>query len=293
MKSKFLFLCLAVMMFLSCGRTTDTRIRVHVDGIQLQSSPVLMTKDSLYQLTLDSSNSSEVVLPAEFEAAYGALFLDRKHVLLYVEPGKGFEVSVKMNDYQLEPSFSGDGAKKNQFLNDKSLITVSDFKLNEEEFAAALDQEWAKVEKRLEEQGFDSQFVDRERKRLRYTVYTALLEYYSGHIYAIGDTKFVPNEFYYQKLQDVFTEDESILDLGIYQEYMKKMVSYVAIHNLPKYEDYLYLLEQLKYIDQHFKNPAVAEFMVDYLIYDEVESNGVTHIGELKPIYDAKVKSAS
>ena len=292
-RMKVFFVVCAFLVLAACSHKVNMVIGLHVNGAQLQNSPMLVTRDSVYNLVLSTENSAEVVLPENFEAGYGVMYLDEEYILLYLEPDKSCDVMVTMVEDGIVALFSGAGAAKNRFVNDKSLISLPDFKLNEEEFIAALEAECQRVEDSLKAQGFDTQFNAIEGQRLRYTVLSALPDYYSGHIYAIGNTDFVPSDYYYQKLQSLFVEDETLLHLGVYTEYMKDMVSYVAIHNLVEFEDYQYILEELEFVEQHFKNPALKEYMVDCIIYNEVEMNGVNHLGELQPIYYAHVKDSA
>ena len=187
------------------------------------------------------------------------------------------------------PTFSGEGAKKNQYLNNTDFSFTPDYKLSETEFAASLDKQLEKLYKNLDAQGFDNYFNNLEKKRLKYTVFSNLLEYRSAHLYAIENFEYQYPDAYFNKLAEVFTEDEDMLGMGVYQEYMKKMVSYISINNMPEFEDFLYIKEQLNYVCQHFKNPAVAEFMVDYIISDHVAGEGIGKLEELAPIYKTKV----
>ena len=97
-----------------------------------------------------------------------------------------------------------------------------------------------------------------------------MLEYRSAHLYAIENFEYQYPDAYFNKLAEVFTEDEDMLGMSVYQEYMKKMVSYITINNMPEFDDFLYIKEQLNYVCQHFKNLVVAEFMVDYIISEYI-----------------------
>ena len=118
-----------------------------------------------------------------------------------------------------------------------------------------------------------------------------MLEYRSAHLYAIENFEYQYPDAYFNKLAEVFTEDEDMLGMSVYQEYMKKMVSYITINNMPEFDDFLYIKEQLNYVCQHFKNPVVAEFMVDYIISEYITREGIGKLEELAPIYKAKVNT--
>ena len=291
MRSKLTILAMMFIALVSCNTGSETSVSFHVEDTQLYPEAVLMTKDSIYKQALTSNNSTTFTLPEKFEPAYGAMFFGQKHVLLYIEPGKSFDLSVKMEGEKAIPTFSGDGAKKNQYLNNTDFSFTPDYKLNETEFATSLDKQLEKFEKNLAAQGFDNYFNNLEKKRLKYTVFSNLLEYRSAHLYAIENFEYQYPDAYFNKLAEVFTEDEDMLGMGVYQEYMKKMVSYITINNMPEFDDFLYIKEQLNYVCQHFKNPVVAEFMVDYIISEYITREGIGKLEELAPIYKAKVNT--
>ena len=76
-----------------CQPATTT-VQVRVSGFQPQYAAVLITKESTYRQEFDANQAATFVLPAKFEKAYGAFYIDNAPVLLYVEPGAGFEATV-------------------------------------------------------------------------------------------------------------------------------------------------------------------------------------------------------
>lgn len=52
---------------------------------------------------------------------YATVVLGRMQVPVYVEPGKSFDVSVKFEGRRMIPAFTGEGAKKNEYLNSPAL----------------------------------------------------------------------------------------------------------------------------------------------------------------------------
>ena len=292
MKAKIFLFVIVGIALLSCGRETGLRIRVHVDDDAMRGLPLaLTTQDTIYQMTLDSTSSAVILLPGNFKPTYGKLLVGNLSRLLYVrvflEPGGELQLSA---DSQGKWTFSGSRVKENQFLNNDSLFTVPDYKLDEAEFIAALDEEWGKVERRLEEQGFDARFTEMERNRLKYAVYLGLPSYGMYHGWTIGNTGYLPGDAFYQKLQNVFTEDETLMGVDVYMNYMKYMLSFIASRD--ESDPGKQIEAQLKFVEQNFKNPLILEYMVDYLIYDLVKKGGAAYIEKWTPVYDQYVKNA-
>lgn len=289
---KLIFTAIALITVATACQKSRTRIQLHIDSDETYPEVALLAGDSLYRQTPDDSKTAVFDLPARFNPTFGAAFFGQKHVLLYMAPGESTDISVKTDNDKVVPSFSGEGAKKNRYLNETDFSFSPDYQLNETEFAASLDKHLQQLYQNLDAYGFDSTFDKLEKKRLKYTVYNALAEYRTEHLFAINYTQKEVNDEYFKILAEVFTEEEDMLNMAVYQNYIKKMVSYVTIHNMPEFEDFRYIQEELNYVTTHFKNPKVTEFMVDAIISEYIRRNGIARLAELAPIYQAKVTNA-
>ena len=92
------------------------------------------------------------------------------------------------------PAFTGEGAKKNEYLNSPALRFSPDYKLEEAEFLASLDEQIKKLNENLDTLGFDPQFNQLEKKRLAYMVYGPLPIYPLYHPYYAQAPDFKPTD---------------------------------------------------------------------------------------------------
>lgn len=288
---KFAFWAVIAIAFASCSRTSDTIIRFHSEGSPLRSTPILMTKDSTYTLPIDSTQSVVYTLPAVFEPAYGALFLDDSHVLLYIEPGKGFDVTIKMEEGKPIPTFTGKGAGKNRYLNNDSLHYTPDYNLTEAEFMTSLDACLKNRFTFLDAQHFDAPFTELEKKRLTYTVYASLPDYPGYHVFQTQQWEYQPTQAYYDKIDSIFTEDADLVDLAVYQQFIRRYVVMKQAQNVDNISDLQYARNELDYVTRHFREPAVIEHLVDNIIYAYVERLGISDLPSLSPFYENYVHS--
>lgn len=155
---KFSFLAILIMALMSCNNASKTTVRVHLDKPQGEIKPQLITKDSTYVMALDSTNTALFVMAENLKPGYATVVLGRMQVPVYVEPGKSFDVSVKFEGRRMIPAFTGEGAKKNEYLNSPALRFNPDYKLEEAEFLASLDEQIKKLNENLDTLGFDPQF---------------------------------------------------------------------------------------------------------------------------------------
>lgn len=288
----FIFSAAVLLALATSCQKSETHVQLRIEGNETYPEAALLLKDSLFRQPLDAANTTVFMLPEHFDATFGAAFFGQKHVLLYMAPGENINITVNMDGNKAVPVFFGKGAKKNRYLNETDFSFKPDYRLNEADFAASLENHLQQLYKNLDTQGFDRTFNKLEKKRLKYTVYNALTEYRAEHLYAINYAQKEVNDEYFKILAEVFTEEEDMLNMSVYQDYMKKMVSYIAIHNLPEFEDFRYIQEQLNYVTTHFKNPKIIEFMVNAIIPEYIQHNGIAKLAILEPIYQAKVTDA-
>ena len=286
---KFSFLAILIMALMSCNNASKTTVRVHLDKPQGEIKPQLITKDSTYVMALDSTNTALFVMAENLKPGYATVVLGRMQVPVYVEPGKSFDVSVKFEGRRMIPAFTGEGAKKNEYLNSPALRFNPDYKLEEAEFLASLDEQIKKLNENLDTLGFDPQFNQLEKKRLAYMVYGPLPIYPLYHPYYAQAPDFKPTDAFYNKLVSAITEDEALIGMNWYQEALIGRVQAMAAKDLEDRDNLTFTKKQLDYVEQNFKNPAVVEYLVDQIVTAYVKDSGVDHLAEVAPVYSAKV----
>ena len=286
---KFSFLAILIMALMSCNNASKTTVRVHLDKPQGEIKPQLITKDSTYVMALDSTNTALFVMAENLKPGYATVVLGRMQVPVYVEPGKSFDVSVKFEGRRMIPAFTGEGAKKNEYLNSPALRFSPDYKLEEAEFLASLDEQIKKLNENLDTLGFDPQFNQLEKKRLAYMVYGPLPIYPLYHPYYAQAPDFKPTDAFYNKLVSAITEDEALIGMNWYQEALIGRVQAMAAKDLEDRDNMNLTKKQFDNVEQKFKNPAVVEYLVDQIVTAYVKDSGVDHLAEVAPVYSAKV----
>ncbi|MDE7073904.1 MAG: TlpA family protein disulfide reductase [Odoribacter sp.] len=288
---KYCILIAIIATLLSCRKSAETIVRLHVDG-GLDVEPALITKDSTYQSALGADNSVEFCLAENVRPDYVIFFLGETNLLGYVEPGKSLELSVSFEDGNAKPVFSGEGAEICRFLNSGVSRFTPDYKLEEAEFLASLAAGVQRMYAEIDAHDFNTQFTALEKKRMTYNVYNTLPDYPISHVFATWK-EYKPSENYYQKLNEVFTEDETLLDIQSYQDFIKKYVNAMIYKNGDEYDDLQYRQKQQEYIVQNLKNPQVIEYLIHDALYEHVKNNGIRDLQELLPVYQTQVKDAA
>lgn len=160
--------CLVGLAIVAMACTSKTTVSVQTAGQAYPEGISLQTRDSIYTLTPDANGVASVVL-ADVQPDYATLRCGKMPVLVYVEPGKSFELSFKEEENNGLPVFTGEGAVKNNYLNSQPFHNIQvDYKLDESAFVKTLEEQEASLLSYLAAQKFDPQFVEKEKNSLRF-----------------------------------------------------------------------------------------------------------------------------
>ena len=287
------FIASLMLAVISCNNAPKTTVGVHLEGTQANGKIAVVTKDSTYSAVLDSTQTAKINLAENLKPGYATVNYGRMAVPVYVEPGKSFDLSLKFEGRKVTPTFTGEGAKKNEYLNGDSFRSFyPDFKADENTFLASLKEQEAKYNAVLDSMAFDPQFNQLEKKRLHYMVYSALPMYPSYHAYYAQDESYKPSENFYQTLKSAIPEEEALMDMEEYKQALGGAISAYAGKDMEDYDAFAYVKNQLNYIQNNIKSPVVAEYFVDDFASQYIGNSGVDHLDEIAPIYNAKVTSA-
>ena len=280
---------LVVMLFISllafaCQKEKSVSVNVTVKDKNIDEGVYfgLMKMDTMLQVNAEGKAS--VVLPVD-EPQYGIVKYKWKTKAIYLEPGKGLDVIWDMRPSGLEIEFAGDGAEKNNFINGKEtrVPVMGDFGLKEDEFLEKIDQYIADNNKVLESKGFDKVFQEKEKARLLYDVCGILWQYAQNRDCS---------EEYIAKMKSLMVEEDWLLQLDSYTNFMEGAVSYFAGKALENQENASMkekTLNVLNYILSNIKNQAVKEYLVSSFSISYIDSEGVDDAAEVKAIFDKEV----
>ena len=280
---------LVVMLFISllvfaCQKEKSVSVNVTVKDKNIDEGVYfgLMKMDTMLQMNAEGKAS--VVLPVD-EPQYGIVKYKWKTKAIYLEPGKGLDVIWDMRPSGLEIEFAGDGADKNNFINGKEtrVPVMGDFGLKEDEFLEKIDQYIADNNKVLESKGFDKVFQEKEKTRLLYDVCGILWQYAQNRDCS---------EEYIAKMKSLMVEEDWLLQLDSYTNFMEGAVAYFAGKALENQENASVkekTLNVLNYVLSNIKSQAVKEYLVASFSISYIDSEGVDDAEEVKAIFNKEV----
>lgn len=289
---KFSFIAGLILAVMSCNNAPKTTVSVHVEGAPADAKVAVVTKDSTYSVTLDSTGSVLIALAENLKPGYASVRYGRAGIPVYVEPGKSFDLSLKMEGRRINPVFTGEGAKKNEYLNGGSFRAFNpDFNADENTFIASLEEQESKLIAALDTMGFDPQFNQLEKKRLHYMVYSILPMYPSYHAYYAQDKEYKASEHYYEVLSAAIAEDEAAMGIQEYEQALQALIDVLAGKDMTDYDALAHVKNKLDYVQNNIKNPVLAEQFVDAFATEYVSRSGIDNLSEITPVYNAKVTS--
>ena len=283
MRKLFVMLFISLLAF-ACQEEKSVSVNIIVKDKNIDEGVYfgLVKLDTMLQMNAEGKAS--VVLPVD-EPQYGIVKYKWKTKAIYLEPGKGLDVTWDMRPSGLEIEFAGDGAEKNNFINGKEtqVPVMGDFGLKEDEFLEKIDQYIADNNKVVESKGFDKVFQEKEKTRLLYDVCGILWQYAQNRNCS---------EEYIAKMKSLMVEEDWLLQLDSYTNFMEGAVAYFAGKMLEKQENASVkekTLNVLNYILSNIKSKAVKEYLVTSFSLSYIDGEGVDDAAEVKAIFDKEV----
>ena len=288
--TKFYYLTVLLLAIISCTTTPKTSVTLHIEGSRTDYPTFLNTQDSVYSITLDSTGTAVVNLPENFQPNYGMIRFGLMRFPVYLEPNKSFELSIKIEEHNVTPNFTGEGANKNIYLNsDIFKNNAPDLKVSEDVFLKALEEQKSKLIANLETQNFEQEFVKKEKKRIHYSLYSILPMYISYHPYYAKVDNYQPSEHFYDVLEVAVQEEPELINMQEYKNALNGYIELAANKNMKQHDGLISLKKQLNFIQNNFKSPAIIDFTVDHFISAYVGRYGIDNLSEFLEIYETKV----
>ena len=287
-------ICIILLsMVTACYRTPVTGVRMHVEGLMENDSAVsVITRDSVYTAYLDETKSAVLTLDCRREADYAVFRYHGVSVPVYIEPGKNLEIFLKIENWEMEVRFAGDGAPKNEYLNNKTLREFyPDYKTDEAGIVQSLKAWEMKLSGILDSMHFESSFTDKEKKRIHYLVYAYLPNYPSYQKYQLQKQGYEASGEFYFLLSRLIPEEEGLMDMPEYQTALLNLVRAFGLRGLQEQDEWKYLKKQMEYIDGQVRSQMIKDFLMDKITTRYVEKKGTDHLEEIVRFYHDNVKA--
>lgn len=223
---------------------------------------------------------------------YATLQYVRGRRTIFLDPKQDLTISFDGESMWKSVDFTGGNSAINAYLNNGKIksLGMPDVKLEESKFIQRGDSLYEANCKLLEIANLPKDFVAQEKTRLLYQSYYYLPKYTSYHGYMTKNDAFVPSSAYYKKLESMMKIDANLLSLKEYQAFLPDAVS--ALSTSGSNDEDNEAIQSVKYVDMNIKDTQVAEFLVDYFVYNHVDNSGLDNADTLIGLYHKYVKNA-
>jgi Thiol-disulfide isomerase and thioredoxins len=208
--------------------------------------------------------------------------------LLYVYPNDKLEVSIAGPNYG-DLEFKGKNAALNAYLVDpKSIVLGGGLNFDEAGYTDFLK---AKVEERianLKSLGFTQDFIEKEQKRIAVKIYTSMVGY--PNIRRRTERGYKASEFYYGFVNDKIFENEEMLFLNEYTDFIQYMYNMMATKDIVKYDAFTYAETTLNYVINNVKSEKIKAHLINYYAYDYLKRNGILKVDPITKVFKTYVK---
>ena len=291
--SKLTIFILLISALLSCSDKRKTGITLHLIG-STASNPELHIGQTTYPLELDASGKGLLSLEQE-QQGYASLKLGKERIPLYIEPGKSFTIYIYGNHACGNARFEGKGASKNIYLQQEMLNRPQlNYELEEQAFLQQLDEHIARKFHLVDSLQFDALFSEIEKKRIRFSTYSALENYPLYHAWSTGNKEYTPDSTYLNRVRSLIIEDESLMELEEYKTGIASLVYLISTYNQKEYNAYKQLKAQTSYVLENMHNPTLKEFLINRFTYNYLMGAGIDeHTGEVVEIFNTHVRDTA
>ena len=287
---------LLLMMLCAVGIKAKDGITVRFDVKNaVLGNVVLVYHQSVNEFPLaDGKGTAQL---SDMDALYAKLFYGEKSRDIYLQSGDDMTVTFDANDFDNTFAVKGGNEKAIDYLGKMQLVNLPDesYAMSWPEFKKTIDSKMASVKRLLKVRKFakDDKFQKMEEGRITYFYANAFLMYPVSHLYLTQDTTMVLGDDYYDTLRSYVKEDEDLVDIDEYRNYMIETSHVLDEAGKDIRQYYPKVLAEMNYIGEHFDNEKVRESLIHHLAFTYVEGNGTENIADLQNIYYAYVTSPS
>lgn len=279
---KKLGIALAGLLIFAACQKKEVTVNVTVKDKTLDSVSInVMDVDTV--IALSAEGKASVTLPVK-ESQYGMAQYKWKQSPVYFEPGKDIDITWDMTPSELTIAFEGENADKNNFINSKEMKgpVMRDYGRSEDELLKQLEEYQIEDFKILESKGFDNKFIEKEKQRVEYWIYGILWQYARSK--ECSDAT-------YEKLSSLIKEDEWLLQLSEYTNYMCGAISVMANRgkNAAEMSINERTVNDMEYMAANLKNKKIKEFFIGISAISYVNDMGVNNTEKIKAILEENV----
>ncbi len=298
MKCKLILLLLVLASCMQNVAQTGTNITLTADVQQIpdQGFSISYMRSIVRGFEFDKNKHAECTIE-DFDYLYVTIHNGFKEVkLMYLE--KGDNVNLTFDGESMDKSLIITGICKQiqDYLDNINIQWTPDSVFAQEipEFINSLKNLVAENQKGLDKHSneinkVNKNFIKREKARIKYMMGLSILDYARAHPSMAKLRDYKPGQDYYDAILAWMDEDPDFLDIHEYRTVVTEGIAFVLSNQGPIRSPYEKVMQQVEYIQKHFKNEQVKQGLINFLVCSHVKAVGITHTKELIDFYNQHV----
>ena len=290
MRNFIFIILLSVVCSCSQQNNDDIVVDFNVQNMTYSKIAIVVSPEMIKETNLDKHGKASCTLQGNM--IYARLFYGEEAKNVFFQKGDRVTISFDANNFKDGMKFEGKNAPVIEYLNSITYnpIIPPEYERSLEEIVSLVNEktdEAANLLKARKLEAVNPEFAKLEEGRIKYSYLISLVMYPMGHI--MFDTTYRPNEEYYSTLEKYVQEDESLIDLDIYREFIIEAALVLGSKDKEISGIYNKNVARLKYIAQHFKNDKLKQSLLNEIAVRQIKKNGINNITELENIYNTYV----
>ncbi len=285
----YISIILCCFILYACGKN-ETIIQLQIKGDITDAHPRIVTSDSTYLLTLDSTGACKIILPVMRRPEISHLYYSDIYGgnPLYILPGTTLSIGMERVSVK---TFDGESADMCRQLNDSRLLRQfslsGDDVLEEEQYLAELERLVKQCNAHLDTMKQDKKFIELLKKRMFFHIYSDIPNYVTFYRFRTGDTTYTPSEHFREVMARVISDEDGIVNTGMYSMLPSFIDILCPTTSRTDYKG------KLAYLQECFKYPRVISYVSDYDITGYLKNEGIQHLPEVRQEYDRLVHDSA
>lgn len=287
----FLFIILLLIAY-SCSQKNNDDIVVDfkVQNMTYSKIAIVVSQDMIKEMDLDKHGKTSCTFQGD--VVYARLFYGEDSKNVFFQKGDHVTISFDANNFKEGMQFEGKNAPVIEYLN-----SITYTPINPPDYERSLDGIITLANEKIDEatgllkarklEATNPDFAKLEEARIKYSYLVSLIMYPIGHI--MFDTTYRPNEEYYSTLEQYVQEDEDLINLDIYREFIIESALILGSKDKEIAGIYNKNVARMKYIAQHFKSDKIKQSLLNEIAIKYIKGNGINNITEMENIYNTYV----
>lgn len=289
--------CLAASLLMagSCSVRQSDPISISFEVNSPSADEVVLVYDwDIHPVKLDENGKADFLLKDK-DFLYCKVFYGQEYVNAFFQKGESASMSFDGSSFGSSWKFSGQTQQIAEYLNNISYTPLPD-----EDFALELEEYKAKVKAKEESSlqllekydggKLDKDFVKTEKSRIIYSYGAQRLMYSVGHPIMAQKADYTPNEAYYDYVNELFVENDELLDLEEYRDYILEAASILNLRG-KKVSFYEKTLAQMEYFSNNFKKADLKEYLIYQCASAYIDQMGTENTTDLNNLFYSNVKA--